>query len=304
MAKVKFDVYEEVTAQIIAALEKGVKPWECPWVSGAAGLPLRSNGEAYRGINNLLLGLRASLNGYRNPVWLTFKQAKDLGGMVRKGEKSALVVKYGTYEAKADKNNEEDEPGKMRGYLKSYRVFNVEQIDGLEDKFPTPAETEGFKTRPIEELSHIAANMIDGIGVAYAEGGYKAFYSPKFDQVQMPKIEHFPNAERFYSTVFHELIHATGHPKRCDRSKEKAGSKFGNAVYAREELCAEIGASFLGAQLGFEPGHIEDSAAYIASWIEVLRNDKRAIVRAAAAAQRAADYLIEAAEMSKQEVAA
>ncbi|MGB0903057.1 ArdC family protein [Halocynthiibacter sp.] len=304
MAKVKFDVYEEVTAQIIAALEKGVKPWECPWVSGVAGVPTRSNGEAYRGINNLLLGLKASVSGFRNPVWMTFKQAKDLGGMVRKGEKSSLVVKYGTYETANDAAESEDSKKKTRGYLKSYRVFNVEQIDGLGDQFSTPEETETFRTRPVEELSHIAANMIEGMGVAYAEGGYKAFYSPKFDQVQMPKIEHFQSAERFYSTLYHELCHATGHVKRCDRSKEKAGSKFGNAAYSQEELCAEIGAAFLGAQLGFEPGHIEDSAAYIASWLEVLRNDKRAIVRAAAAGQRAADYLMEAATAGEKEAAA
>lgn len=298
MAKVKFDVYEEVTNQIIAALEEGVKPWECPWHRDTASLPLRSNGEAYRGINNLLLTLKSWKNSYRNPVWLTFKQAKDLGGMVRKGEKSSVVVKYGTFETEKEAPEVDEAQTQTRGFLKSYRVFNVQQIDGLEEKFPTPDESEPLQTRPISELSLIAANMIENSKVAYAEGGDRACYIPSFDKVQMPELHKFESAERFYSTLFHELVHSTGHEKRCDRSKDKKGSKFGNATYAREELVAEIGAAFLGSHLGFEPGHIEDSAAYVASWLEVLRNDKRAIVRAAAAAQRAADYLLEQAEDS------
>lgn len=290
----KFDVYAEVTNQIIEALEKGVKPWECPWQRGSAPLPLRITGDAYKGINHILLNLTAWSKGYRNPVWMTFKQAKDLGGMVRKGEKSSMVVKYGTFETK-DENAEGDSDPKTRGYLKAYRVFNVQQIDGLESEFPTPDEAKPLPTRPIEQLSHIAANMIQNCGVAYDEGGDRACYIPSQDKVQMPELHKFHSAELFYSTLFHELSHAAGHPSRCDRSIEKAGSKFGNAVYAKEELCAEISAAMLGAQLGFAPGHIEDSAAYIASWLEILRNDQRAIVKAAAAAQRSADYLMQCA---------
>ena len=298
MVKAKFDIYEDVTGQIIAALEDGVKPWECPWQRNTASSPLRSNGEAYRGINHVLLSLKSWTCGYRNPVWLTFKQAKDLGGMVRKGEKSSLVVKYGTFEIEKETPQGEDEQTQTCGYLKSYRVFNVQQIDGLVEKFPTPDAAEALQTRPIEELSIIAANMIENSGVAYHEGGDRAFYSPAFDKVQMPELHKFVNAERFYSTLFHELIHATGHVGRCDRTKDKKGSRFGNKVYAQEELVAEIGAAFLGSNLNFEPGHIEDSAAYVASWLDVLRNDKQAIFRAAAAAQRAADYLLERTEDS------
>ena len=287
----KYDVYEEVTNQIIAALEQGVKPWECPWQTNAAALPLRVTGDSYRGINYVLLSLKAWAEGYRNPVWMTFKQAKDLGGMVRKGEKSSLVVKYGTFEAKEDGQEGEAE-AKTRGYLKAYRVFNVQQIDGLEDQFPTPEETEPLATRPIEQLSHVAAAMIESMVVGYAEGGDRACYIPSKDQVHMPELPKFKAAELFYSTLFHELSHATGHADRCDRTKEKGGSKFGNAIYAMEELVAEISAAMMGAQLGFQPGHIEDSAAYVQSWLKVLRDDKRAIVRAAAAAQRSADYLM------------
>ncbi len=290
----KYDVYEEVTNQIIAALEQGVKPWECPWHTNAAALPLRVTGDSYRGINYVLLNLKAWAEGYRNPVWMTFKQAKDLGGMVRKGEKSSLVVKYGTFEAKEDGQEGEAE-AKTRGYLKAYRVFNVQQIDGLEDQFPTPEETEPLATRPIEQLSHVSAAMIENMGVGYAEGGDRACYIPSKDQVHMPELPKFKAAELFYSTLFHELSHATGHADRCDRTKEKAGSKFGNAIYAMEELVAEISAAMMGAQLGFQPGHIEDSAAYVQSWLKVLRDDKRAIVKAAAAAQRSADYLMDKA---------
>lgn len=290
----KYDIYEEVTNQIIAALEKGVKPWECPWQTNAAALPLRVTGDSYRGINYVLLSLKAWAEGYRNPVWMTFKQAKDLGGMVRKGEKSSLVVKYGTFEAKEDGQEGEAE-AKTRGYLKAYRVFNVQQIDGLEGQFPTPEETEPQATRPIEQLSHVAAAMIENMGVGYAEGGDRACYIPSKDQVHMPELPKFKAAELFYSTLFHELSHATGHADRCDRTKDKAGSKFGNAIYAMEELVAEISAAMMGAQLGFQPGHIEDSAAYLQSWLKVLRDDKRAIVKAAAAAQRSADYLMETA---------
>ena len=293
----KFDVYEEVTNQIIEALEQGVKPWECPWQTNAAALPLRVTGDSYRGINHVLLSLKSWSQGYRNPVWMTFKQAKDLGGMVRKGEKSSLVVKYGTFETKEDAS-EGDAEAKTRGYLKAYRVFNVQQIDGLEGQFPTPDEAAPLATRPIEQLSHIAANMIENMGVGYEEGGDRACYIPSKDHVHMPEVSKFKAAELFYSTLFHELSHATGHKRRCDRTKEKAGSKFGNAVYAMEELVAEISAAMMGAQLGFQPGHIKDSAAYVQSWLKVLRDDKRAIVKAAAAAQRSADYLMERAGQS------
>ena len=295
----KFDVYEEVTNQIIEALEHGVKPWECPWQSNAAALPLRVTGDSYRGINHVLLSLKAWSQGYRNPVWMTFKQAKDLGGMVRKGETSSLVVKYGTFEAKEDAAEGEAE-AKTRGYLKAYRVFNVQQIDGLEDQFPAPDEAAPLATRPIEQLSHIAANMIENMGVGYDEGGDRACYIPSKDHVHMPEVSKFKAAELFYSTLFHELSHAAGHKDRCDRTKEKAGSKFGNVVYAMEELVAEISAAMIGAQLGFKPGHIEDSAAYVQSWLNVLRNDKRAIVKAAAAAQRSANYLMEQAGESAE----
>ncbi|MGB7242592.1 MAG: zincin-like metallopeptidase domain-containing protein [Sulfitobacter sp.] len=290
----KYDVYMEVTNQIIEALEQGVKPWECPWQKNAAALPLRVTGDSYRGINHVLLNLKAWTQGYRNPVWMTFKQAKDLGGMVRKGEKSSLVVKYGTFEAK-DEAREGETKDKTRGYLKAYRVFNVQQIDGLDDQFPTPDEAEPLATRPIEQLSHIAANMVESMGVGYAEGGDRACYVPSLDKVHMPELPKFKAAELFYSTLFHELSHATGHKRRCDRTKDKAGSKFGNAVYAMEELVAEISSAMVGAQLDFQPGHIEDSAAYVQSWLKMLRDDKRAIVKAAAAAQRSADYLMEKA---------
>jgi antirestriction protein ArdC len=290
----KYDVYMEVTNQIIEALEQGVKPWECPWQKNAAALPLRVTGDSYRGINHVLLNLKAWAQGYRNPVWMTFKQAQDLGGMVRKGEKSSLVVKYGTFEAK-DEAREGETKDKTRGYLKAYRVFNVQQIDGLDDQFPTPDEAAPLATRPIEQLSHIAANMVERMGVGYAEGGDRACYVPSLDKVHMPELPKFKAAELFYSTLFHELSHATGHKRRCDRTKDKAGSKFGNAVYAMEELVAEISSAMVGAQLGFQPGHIEDSAAYVQSWLKVLRDDKRAIVKAAAAAQRSADYLMEKA---------
>ena len=165
MAQTKFDVYQDVTNQIIEALEQGVLPWRCPWQGGSGGgVPLRHNAEPYRGINSVLLTMRGWQRGYLNPVWMTFRQAKELGGMVRKGEKSSLVVKYGTFEAKQDDDQAVAEPQQMRGYLKAYRVFNIDQIDGLEDQFPTPDKSDPLNTRPIEQLSHIASDMMGNGG--------------------------------------------------------------------------------------------------------------------------------------------
>lgn len=288
----KFNAYQDVTNQIIKALEQGVKPWECPWIKDGGGRPLRSNGVPYRGINQLLLGFRSYEMGYRRPVWMTFKQAKDLGGAVRKGEKSSSVVKYGTYDEKS-RDKDDEETIQSRCYLKAYRVFNVEQIDGLDTLFPKPDELLRLQTRPINALSHVAVRMIENADIGYKEGGSRAFYSRSSDTVTMPEISYFKESEDFYGTLFHELVHATMAESRCDRIKANEGAEFGNAIYAKEELCAEIGAAFLAFEHGFRPHHIENSAAYIGSWLAALKNDNRMIVRQAAAAQRAAEYLSE-----------
>ena len=257
---------------------------------------------AIAGSTTILLSLKAWSQGYRNPVWMTFKQAKDLGGMVRKGEKSSLVVKYGTFETKEDAPERRDAEAKTRGYLESLSGVQY-AADRRARGSVSDAGRSGthWQRGLLSSLSHIAANMIENMGVGYEEGGDRACYIPSKDHVHMPEVVEIQRRRVvLFDPVSRVIARRQATSDRCDRTKEKAGSKFGNAAYAMEELVAEISSAMIGAQLGFEPGHIEDSAAYVQSWLNVLRNDKRAIVKAAAAAQRSADYLMEQAGESAE----
>jgi len=280
------DMYEKVTQSVIRLLEQGVKPWTQPWSAGpGAGLPLRHNGQGYRGINVLILWAQAQESGYTAPYWMTYRQAQLLGGQVRKGERSTPVVYYGTAIKQADAGDDTDGKQRFR-FLRGFNVFNAEQIDGL----PEPYYAERASAATVAERNPELDAFVERTGADIRYGGGRAFYRIDHDYIQMPAFEMFGDAEKFYSTLCHELVHLTRHPSRLNRDMGR--KRWGNEGYAAEELVAELGAAFVGAELGLRPDHIEDHAAYIASWLKVLRDDHRFIFIAAAKAQEAADYLL------------
>jgi antirestriction protein ArdC len=245
---------------------------------------LRSDGQPYQGINVLTLWGTAVDKGYNRPVWMTFKKAKELGGQVKKGEKGTLVVYANTF-AKSEVDDKGEETISTIPFLKGYVAFNVEQISGLPEKFyTTPSHAEDTKTR----LESVEKFIVDTKAVIQ-HGGNRAFYSPSRDSIQMPPPQSFHDIESYYATLAHEITHWTNHASRLDRKFGK--KRFGNEAYAMEELVAEIGAAFLCVVLGITPETREDHAAYIQSWITVLKKDPKAIFTAASHAQRAVDYL-------------
>lgn len=294
----RIDVYQTVTDAVIEALEEGVRPWQQPW-SGpngapAGGIPLRHCGTPYRGINILILWMRAAAKGWTSRHWFTYRQASSLGAQVRRGEAAARIVYYGTLTKNCDdENNAETEEQTIR-FAKSFSVFNAEQIDGLPENYVQTDEQLYNDTTRIAELdAWIAATLAD-----IRHGGNNAFYTISDDYIQMPNFERFPDPQLYYSTLAHELTHWTRHSRRLDRDLGSTG--FGSPGYAKEELVAELASAFLGAEWGFRPDHIDDHAAYIRNWLTALRSDKRVIFRAAAHAQRAADYLLDLGQMSAE----
>ncbi|MCC6206443.1 MAG: DUF1738 domain-containing protein [Hyphomicrobiales bacterium] len=284
----KQDVYTRITNQIVAALEQGVKPWTQPWNAGhAAGpvsRPLRHNGQPYAGINVLTLWCSAMERHYASPIWMTFRQALELGGHVRKGEKGSPVV-YANTIVRAEESESGEAEERAIPFLKAYTVFNVEQVEGLPAHYyAAAAETKN----PDERLAH-AESFFAAIRADIRHGGNSAFYVPALDYIQMPPFEAFRDAQSYYATLGHECCHWTKAKSRLDRDFGK--KKFADEGYAREELVAELGAAFLCADLGLKLEDRDDHAAYIGHWLQVLRDDKRAIFTAAAHAQKAADYL-------------
>ncbi|MCZ8158896.1 MAG: zincin-like metallopeptidase domain-containing protein [Rhizobiaceae bacterium] len=285
------DVYQKVTDKIIADLEKGELTWLKPWNAGhAAGRitrPLRHNGRPYGGINVLMLWAAAVEAGYLSACWMTFRQAHELGAHVRKGEKGSMVVYAGTI-SRSEDDDEEEEAGeevKQIPFLKSYTVFNTEQIEGLPEQYQLRPEP---VMDPLQQIAH-ADQFFAATGADIRYGGSRAYYSAGSDHVQMPHFESFRSAEAHAATLAHEIVHWT---KRGDRLNRDFGHrKWGDEGYAREELVAELGAAFLCADLALTPEPAADHAAYIHSWLKVLKEDKRAIFSAAAHAQRAVEHL-------------
>lgn len=286
----KTDLYDTITASIIAALEEGTRPWVQPWAaSHAAGnitRPLRHNGKPYQGINVLLLWMAAAARGYSAPIWMTYKQAQALGAQVRKGEKGSSV----TYADRMTKQEQDAATGETNErsifFLKQYTVFNVEQIDGLPAHYTAPASE---AVQNASQRIEAAEAFFAALGADIRHGGDKAYYMPSQDRVQMPPFETFTDAESYYATLGHECIHWTKHETRLARDFGR--QRFGDEGYAQEELVAELGAAFLAADLGIELTPRADHASYIASWLKVLKNDKRAIFTAATHAQKALDFL-------------
>ena len=286
------DLYQTVTDSIIAKLEQGVAPWVRPWNTSAVhgGMPYNAtSGKPYRGINvALLFAPQFAATG-----WLTFKQARDVGANVRKGEKGSLIVFYKPFVV-ADRNATPDADGKRPDktipLLRSFHVFNVEQIDNLPERLAPKLDE-----RSEAERTEASIALMQRANVRH--GGDRAFYAPGPDFIQLPEPTAFRSRSDYQATALHELTHWTGHESRLARAY---GKRFGDEAYAREELVAEMGAAFLCAHCGIA-GTLQHPA-YIDNWLEVLKGDKRAVLIAASHAQKAADYVI-AADSDVDEVA-
>jgi len=286
------DIYQEITDQMIAMIEAGTRPWSKSWNGSIApSIPLRSTGVPYRGINVLTLWVAAMTKGYASPHWLTFKQAIALGGCVRKGEKGSTVVyanKIVVDDAKGDQAEKRAEDGKREvAFLKRYIVFNAEQIDGIDAKYPSRAPII-TATNPDERDAELDA-LFGRVPVTVRHHGSQPYYQPSGDHVVMPDFADFHTGDAYYSTLAHELCHATGHSDRLARPTLLSTKR---EDYAREELVAELGAAFVSGAIGIKLHDREDHAAYLASWLQALRNDKRCIFTAATQAQAAADWLL------------
>ncbi len=273
--------YTDITLQIIKALEEGRQPWNPEWVKNTAplSLPRRWTGESYQGINVLMLWLAAAERGFTSSRWFTYRQARKVGGQVRRGERSTRVVYF---ETKTRRNDEDEEV--HRRILKRYSVFNADQIDNLppelqsDDSREIPGEIRGSIDRMIAQT---------GANITERQSESDAYYLVSADRVVVPHRDSFDPIEQFYGVLMHELVHWTGNRSRLGRLSRDDTDKD----YAFEELVAEIGACFVCSSLGLAPD-LRNSAAYIKNWAVRLKADHRMIFRAAGAAQKAADYLL------------
>ena len=282
------DVYTRVTSNIVAALDQGVRPWIRPWsvqhTAGRITRPLRHNGQAYRGINVLMLWGDSVDKGFVSPYWLTYKQAAEMKAQVRNGQHGSIVV-YADRLTRIGTDDKGQGVEKQIPFLKAYTVFNAEQVEGLPVHFcAQPAESLPLSERVARADAFVAATRAE-----VHHGGNMAYYAPGPDRLQLPPFEAFRDAQSYYATLLHELTHWTKNERRL--SRDFGRKAFGDAGYAREELVAELGAAFLCADLGIEAEPREDHAAYLDHWLQVLKDDKRAIFQAAAYAQKAADFL-------------
>ncbi|WP_340135762.1 ArdC family protein [Bacillus cereus] len=268
------NVYEIVTNKIIEKLEQGTVPWQKSWINGNVAVNWKTQ-KPYRGINTMLLD---------SGEYLTFKQVQEAKGKVKKGAKSEIVVFWKWLE-KEDKVSGDVEKIPM---LKYYRVFNINQCEGIESK---RKEEETFEHNPIEEAENIVKGYINSPSLSWNSG--RAFYQPVMDHVNVPPMKEFPKVEEYYCTLFHEFVHSTGHSSRLNRNGiTSATAHFGSEDYSKEELVAEIGASMLTGLSGFVDVTFDNSTAYIQSWLRNLKDDKTLIVKAASQAQRAVDYIL------------
>jgi len=280
----KMNVYEIVTGRIEELLNQGVIPWQKPWKPEAGEHRNLISQKPYRGINVFLL----SAMGYGSPFWLTFNQVKQIGGKVKKGAKGTPVI-FWKWLIKV----QEEESGETRTVkipvLRYYTVFNIEQCEDIPaDKIPALEDAADEKS-PIEAAQTIIDNMPQLPSIKH--GGNKACYSPFLDVVAMPEFEQFDRPEFYYNVLFHELAHAAGHHSRLDRKEVVHVQPFGSEDYSKEELVAEMTAAYLCGVTGIEQTTITNSAAYIQSWLRELKNDRKLVVLAAAAAQKAADFI-------------
>ena len=272
------DIYKEVTDRIIAQMENGVIPWQKPWVANGKAIS-RSTGKPYSLLNQMLLG--------RPGEYLTFRQCQEAGGKVKKGEKASMVVFWKFIE------QEDEETGEKREvpFLRYYNVFHIDQCEGITAKHTTEtAFPDGAAT--LEAAQEIIYDYLgrEGVKLSHEEGD-RAFYRPSTDEVVLPIRKQFTSTAEYYSTMFHELTHSTGHPSRLNRLSKP--SFFGTEDYSKEELVAEIGAATLVNHVGIETdSSFRNNAAYIQNWLKVLKDDKRFIVSAAGKAEKAVALIL------------
>jgi len=276
------DVYQIVTDRIISLLEQGTIPWRKPWAT-SNGMPknLLSQKE-YRGVNVFLLGCQQ----YSSPYWLTYKQATEKNGNVKKGEKSSLVVFWKMLENQNPDQSETKGTGKIP-MLRYYSLFNLEQCEGIAS--PTQ-EVQTFPFTPIEKAERIIKNFTNRPEISY--GGNRASYTPVNDKIKMPYDDRFEKGEEFYSVLFHEMGHSTGHKSRLARKEVMECNEFGSESYGTEELVAELTSSMLCGVAGISNQTIDLAASYIDGWLSIIKKDKKLIVMAAAQAQKAADHIL------------
>lgn len=285
------DMYQNVTDRIIAELEKGCIPWRKTWSSYGLARNYVS-GKAYRGINMLMMNF---FSPHSIPYYLTFKQAKELGGIVRKGSKSQRVIYFNVIFKDSNGKSISREQAERLGdsakvikFLKYSNVFNVEDIEGVDFQFE---ELQLLPNERISRCENLVADYPNPPEFVEKDRG-RAYYQPIQDYINMPPIEQHDSSEFYYSTLFHEMIHSTGHVKRLDREEVTTPNKFGSVPYSQEELVAELGAAFLCHMTGIEnESLIQNSASYIQGWLSKLKDDKQLIFKAAAQAQRAVDYI-------------
>ena len=272
------DIYSEVTTRIIAQMEEGVIPWQKPWVANGKAIS-RSTGKPYSLLNQMPLG--------RPGEYLTFKQCQEAGGKVKKGEKASMVVFWKFIEQEDEETGEKKE----LPFLRYYNVFHIDQCEGITAKHTTETVfPDGAAT--LEAAQEIIYDYLGREGVKFShEEGDRAFYRPATDEVVLPIRKQFISTAEYYSTVFHELTHSTGHPKRLNRLSKP--SFFGTEDYSKEELVAEIGAAALVNHVGLETSSsLRNNAAYLQNWLKVLRDDKRFIVSAAGRAEKAVNLIL------------
>lgn len=275
------NLHAEITAKIVARLDAGVVPWRKPWRSyGSGNMPRNAiTNRPYSGANTVLLWMEAEERGYSGAKWLTYRQAKEAGGQVRKGEKGARVI----YVGRIVKEDEKTGRDRAIAFLKSYWVFNVDQCDGLDHQL----EALPREVNP-DRRDELADEFMRSTGASIRHGESRAYYASTGDYINLPIFESFKGREEYYSTAFHELTHWTGEVSRLNRTFSK---RFGDASYSAEELVAELGGAFLCAEFGFDNSTLDNSAAYIDHWCRFLTEHENAFVEAAGKASKAVDYL-------------
>ncbi len=276
------DIYEIITARFIDQLKRGTVPWQKPW----AGVQNIVSKKPYRGINSLILGG----SDFQSPYWLTFKQAHDLDGKVKKGEKATPVIYYKLFEKRDDYGNmilgSNGRPTRIP-FIRWSNAFNLDQTEGIEAPAQTPTQ------EVIQPLDKAAKIVSEAKTCPIYHTGFAAVYSPTEDVIRMPAQKTFRSPESYYQTLFHEMTHSTGHASRLDREGVTLPIKFGSERYSKEELIAELGASFLSNEAGIlNQVQFDNSAAYLGSWIEKFQNDPRMIFTTSSQAQRSTDLIL------------
>jgi len=274
--------YEVVVERILTLLEQGTVPWHRPW-DPAVGAPRNIRGTVYRGINALVLGCQ----GYESPFWLTRRQVHQLGGRICRGERGTPVLLWKWIERPAGLESGSAETASYP-LVRYYHVWNTGQLDGVA---PPSQGSEAAPDRVIGGADQILARMPAAPTVRH-DGGARACYRPSTDSVHLPPLEAFEDAEGYLATLYHELVHSTGHRSRLARESLTDWALFGDHAYSEEELVAEIGSAYLCAHVGIENRTIENAAAYIASWLRVLQDDRRMVLTAAQRAQKASDWIL------------